>query len=265
MPKHTKSWPFRQDDPRWSEVLMWDRAQVIKVHHRFNGATVAASRKLLRRFKSGNTIGNEGCLLTSLAMVLHLLEPERRWNPIRLHRFAQRRVYYTNCGLSMAPLYADLVCEASAGDVQLLLKEEYLSGEAGWPRNYPSTCVPLRAYRKLSSRAQRDIVVMLKIGTYDDTVGSHYVLVDPDNRGDVGDDDVALLDPAEPQDSPKHPWLLVDSSHRICEDPAIRRSWRRAKIGQLQIAGVCVFARWRSGADTVLGHAFLKAMSGELG
>ena len=32
--------------------------------------------------------------------------------------------------------HADLVCEASKGEVQLLLKEEYLSGEKGWEKTY---------------------------------------------------------------------------------------------------------------------------------
>ena len=211
--KQPQRLPFRQADPVWASDIMWDRQLVMTVHQQYNRATKAAASQLLRRFGAGNTIENEGCLLTSLAMVLHLLDRRpARWSPKRLNAFAQKQLYYTLCGLSMATLYADIVCQASGGDVQLLLKEEYLSGEPDWPPTFASTCMPLRAYRALSARHRRDVVVMIKIGTYDDTVGSHFLLVDPENPGLPDDDDFCVEDPAEPLPSIKTPWLLSDSS-----------------------------------------------------
>src|SRR5438309_1261193 len=127
-------WPYRQDDPIWNDDPMWSRAAVIEVHQRYNGASHSAASKLLRRFSSGSTIGNEGCLLTCLAMVLRLLgQPGHRWTPRTLNRFAHEHHYYTPAGLAMATLYADIVCHASDGQAQLVLKEEYLSGESRWP------------------------------------------------------------------------------------------------------------------------------------
>ena len=57
----------------------------------------------------------------------------------------------------------------------------------------------------LSGRDRADVAVMLKIGTYDDTVGSHYVLVDPAEPGGTDEDDVAVLDPAQPLKSSQRP------------------------------------------------------------
>src|SRR5216683_5962748 len=130
-------WPYRQDDPAWKDDVMWSRAAVMDVHQRYNRASKTAASRLLRQFESGNTIDNEGCLVASLAMVLRLLA--RRgpyWTPRTLNRFARQRLYYTPPGLAMATLYADLVLEASNGEVQLVLKEEYLPGERGWARVY---------------------------------------------------------------------------------------------------------------------------------
>jgi hypothetical protein len=258
----TQSWPFRQDDPEWSADVMWDRGKVMEVHRRYNGKSAAQAKSLLRAFRAGNTIGNEGCLITCLAMVLRLLAAKGNgWTPKKLNHFAQDRLYYTPAGLSMATLYADLVCEASNGEIQLLLKEEYLSGETAWPRTTASICVPLRAYRGMSPRSREDLILMLKTGTYDDTVASHFVVVDPLDPGPVDADDVAVLDPAQPLGSSKRPWFLSDSSRRICEDAKIRAKWRRTGILDLQLAGVWVFARWVSSKEAVLGGSFLKAVA----
>lgn len=260
--KPSKRWPFRQDDPAWAADLMWDRPAVMAAHQQFNHANKTEASQLLRHFRTGNTIGNEGCLLTSLAMVLRLLDQHPdRWSPKTLNAFAHKHLYYTRCGLSMATLYADLVCEASHGEVQLLLKEEYLSGEPDWPPTYASTCMPLRAYRALTPRDRRDIVVMIKTGTYDDTVGSHFLLADQANPGSPDDDDIIVQDPAEPLPSVKAPWLLSDSSRHICRDQKIQDAWHEAGVRDLQLAGVWVFARWLSRRDTTLGAAFLRAMA----
>jgi hypothetical protein len=241
---------------------MWDRQAVIAVHQQYNHKNKTEASALLRPFRTGNTIGNEGCLLTSLAMVLRLLDQNPgRWSPKELNAFAHKQLYYTPCGLSMATLYADLVCEASRGEAQLLLKEEYLSGEPDWPPTYASMCMPLRAYRALSASDRRDVVVMIKIGTYDDTVGSHFLLVDQANPGLQDDDDLAVQDPAEPLPSVKAPWRLSDSSRHIRKDNKIREAWRKAGVRDLQLAGVWVFARWLSGRDAMLGGTFLRAMA----
>jgi hypothetical protein len=241
---------------------MWDRQAVMAVHQEYNHANKTEASRLLGRFRAGNTIGNEGCLLTSLAMVLRLLDQNPgRWSPKTLNVFAHKQLYYTLCGLSMATLYADLVCEASNGGVQLLLKEEYLSGKPDWPPTCASTCMPIRAYRTLSPGDRRDVVVMIKTGTYDDTVGSHFLLVDQANPGSLDDDDFVVQDPAEPLPSAKAPWLLSDSSRHICQDQKIREAWRKAGLRDLQLAGVWVFARWLSRRDATLGGTFLRAMA----
>lgn len=183
-----------------------------------------------------------------------------KWTPKKLNRTAQDHLYCTSAGLSMATLYAD-VCEASKGEVQLLLKEEYLSGETGWPRTTASTCVPLRAFRRMSLRNREDVAVMLKTGTYHDTVGSHFVLVDPLEPGPDDAEDVPILDPAQPLKSSKRPWFLSESARRICEDERIRAEWHRAGIRDLQLAGVWVFARWVSNRDALLDDSFLRAVA----
>lgn len=261
------SWPFRQDDELWKDELMWDRAQVIEGHMRGNAATRKAANDLLRKFKAGNTIGNEGCLLTCLSMVLKLLDtPKRRnnWTPATLNAEAQARLYYTAAGISMTPLYADLVSEVSGGEVQLAAKEEYLSGEAGWPPTFVSTCWLAKGYRALSAARRRDFIVMLKIGTYDDTVASHYVLLHPDRPGKFGDDDPEILDLAMPERR-DGTWRLSDSSRQICGDRAIKAEWTAGRIGPLQLCGVWLFARWRSGSARMLMEPLVIALAKEFG
>jgi len=244
---YTADRPFRQDDPRWAREVMWDRDAVIEVHTRFNEASKSCAESLLRSFKGtgGNTIGNEGCLISCLAMVLaHLCE--ETWNPSLLNAEAIKRLYYSRCGLAMATLYSDLISEVSAGEVQLCLKEEYLSGEQGWSKVLAHESLPLRAYRSLPRKDRKYFIAMLKTGTYDDTVASHYVIADPLAQADVDDPDVPLLDPAMPMDWTGGIWTLSRSAQRITEDKQIRKEWDRQGIDPLQIAGVWLFARWQS-------------------
>jgi hypothetical protein len=254
--------PFRQDDPEWSSDTMWNRDDVMAVHQKYNRKTKAEASGLLRYFRGGNTIGNEGCLLTCLAMILRILDQSQKqyWSPRTLNNYAQEQCYYTTCGLSMATLYADLVCEASKGEVQLLLKEEYLSGEEGWEPTYANTCLPLRAYRALTEPDRKNVVIMVKVGTYDDTVGSHFLLMDQAKPGKPADKDFIVLDPAEPPGE-KATWRLSESCHRIRQDPKINQAWKKAKVVNLQLAGVWVFARWPSATDKCLGKAFLLAQA----
>src|SRR5260370_7617675 len=103
--KQLARWPFRQDDPAWAADPMWDRQAVIAVHQQYNHARKKDASELLRPFPDGNTIGNEGCLLTCLAMVLHLLDRSSvRWSPKTLNAFAKKHLYYTQCGVSMVTL-----------------------------------------------------------------------------------------------------------------------------------------------------------------
>lgn len=240
-------WPFRQSDEEWGDDDMWVKAQVVGAHQDYNFASVEAAKDLLHDHPSGgNTIGNDGCLLTCLAMVVRLLQPTSGCTPRSLNRQAKRMLYYTEAGISMVPLYADLVGDVTKGNVQACAQEQYFSGERQWrtTKTYASGCTVLRGYRALSANQRRDFVVMLKLGTHDDTFASHYVLVDPENAGSVDDKDVALLDPVQPSRKRVKPWMLSDS-YRYLSDGEIGREWRRHNISPLQLSGVWVFGRWK--------------------
>jgi hypothetical protein len=248
--KYTKDRPFRQDDPRWANEIMWNRKLVMECYNQYIKDSDDEAQELLRDLdnKGGNTIGNEGCLITCLAMVLHMLDGEK-WNPKKLHEKATELLYYSQCGLSMATLYADLVSEVSNGEVQLCIKEEYLSGETGWEPTFATESIPLRAYFRLPEKERKHFIAMLKIGTYDDTIASHYVLVDPEVPINLQNGrDVAILDPAMPlyTVNTPNPWRLSDSMKQIRKDKKIRGELDRKKIQLLQICGVWLFARWKS-------------------
>jgi hypothetical protein len=238
--------PFRQDDPRWGSRVLWQRDVVVRVDTEFNGHPRVEAESLLRRFDDGNTLANEGCLLTCLAMVLRLLDRERSttWTPATLDAEMQRLHFSTQSGLSVAPVMADLVSEVTLGAVQLTAKEEYLSGVEGRARVFPNTAALLRAFRTLEPSARGDVVVMLKTGTWDDTVASHYVLVHPLDDGGPDARDVRLLDPAQPLGS-KASWKLTDSAQRIGADEDIAAAWKKAGIGPTQVGGVWLFSRGR--------------------
>jgi hypothetical protein len=242
-PRRSNRWPFRQDDPEWADDVMWDRDKVIDVHRRYNGASIAAAEGLLRRHDAGNIIATEGCLLTCLAMVLRLLAPNREhWTPRTLNRWAKRHLYYSNAGLSMVPLYADIVADAANGRVQACMQEQYFSGVACRPAMFSSQCPIIRGYRLLPVNRRQDAVVMLKIGTHDDTFASHYVLVDPERPGMANEDDCAILDPDQPLGRRSVPWRLTDSHTRLARDHDIKREWRRLRIQPTQLSGVWLFA-----------------------
>lgn len=238
--------PFRQDDPRWAGRVLWKRDVVVRIDTEFNGHPRDEAESLIRRFDDGNTLANEGCLLTCLSMVLRLLDRERSatWTPATLDAETQRLHFSTQSGLSMAPMMADLVSEVTLGAVQLVAKEEYLAGVEGRARVFPHTAPLLRAFRTLEPSARRDVVAMLKTGTWDDTVASHYVLVHPLDEGGPDARDVRLLDPAQPLEN-KAPWTLTDSARRICADEAIAAEWKKAGIGPTQVGGLWLFSRGR--------------------
>ena len=257
--------PFRQHDPEWADEVMWDRRSVIAAATGPGRMTRPTAEALLREFRDGNTIANEGCQLTCLAMVLRLLarRAPSKWTPARLNRQAHLRYFYTPAALSLVQLYADLVLDITDGEVQLCAKEEYLGGSRGWLPTYASGAWIIRSYRRLTPRARRDFVVMLKTGTHDDSVASHYVLLHPDRPGINEEENPEILDPAMPLYSQKE-WRLSDSAKQVTRDPEIAREWRKAKIKPLQLSGVFLFGRWRRADDDALMRPMLEAWSGML-
>lgn len=261
-----KPLPYRQDDPTWGHDVMWDRDLVIKADTKLNGESRTQAESLMREFEDGNTIANEGCLITSMAMVLRLLsEPGTKvWTPRNLNHEAQKRYYYTPCGLSMAQLNADLLSETTSGKVQLTLKEEYLSGVPSWPKMRCDTSALVRAYRSLPEEERKNHAVILKIGTYDDTVASHYLLLDPADSGSVNDDNPLVLDPAKPFDETKPDWRLRDSSNQIVKDPEIAKAWKESGIEPTQICGAWVYSRFNPSGGAPQSSALVKAWAREL-
>ena len=257
--------PYRQHDPLWGADLMWDRDKVIAADVQFNGQSPAVAASLLREFDDGNNLANEGCMLTCLAMVMRLLNPDTKpkWTPKVLNKWAHDLYYYTPCGLSMTTLSADLMSELTAGEVQLCLKEEYLPGEAGWPKMRTTTSALVRAYRVLPPEKRSNFMVMLKTGTYDETVASHYVLLHPGDASSVDDPNPEVLDPAQPLGDTK-PWRLTDSAAAILEDPEIAAGWKASGIDATQIGGVWVFTRWAPGHDRSLLTPLVQAWALEL-
>jgi hypothetical protein len=246
--------PQRQDDPRWAGEVMWDRARVLRAAVELEGEEPSVAAGWLRAFEDGNTVGNEGCMLTCLSMVLRLLGPptDPPWTPGSLNAAAQERLYYRPSGLSLTTLYADLVAELTLGAVQLAIKVEYLPGEPGWARVTASRAPLVRAYRALPPARRASTILMLKTGTWDDTVASHYALLHPEDVGGPDDDDPTLLDPAQPLEDTST-WRLSDSAAQITIDPEIDAAWRAAGIGPTQLGGVWVFTRW----DAARGRAAL--------
>ena len=185
------------------------------------------------------------------------------WTPDLLNRKAQQHHYYTLAGVSMAPLFADILSELTVGEVQLCAKEEYLAGEPSWPRTFVHTSALVRAYRSLSIEKRQDFVVMLKTGTYDDTVASHYVLLRPDRQESPELADPEIFDPAQPLDVTGI-WRLSDSARRISADPDIRQAWQENNIDALQIGGAWIFGRWRGAQDRLLMGPLIAAWAAEL-
>jgi hypothetical protein len=84
------------------------------------------------------------------------------------------------------------------------------------------------------------------------------------NQANPPDKDFIVLDPAKPLGE-KATWRLSNSCHRIRQDKKIDQELKKARIENLQLAGVWVFARWLSATDKCLGKDFLLAMAHALG
>jgi hypothetical protein len=234
-------WPFRQDDPAWSMEIMWDREMVIDIAQRFNHVSKQKAHDLLCSYPDGNTIGNEGCLLTCLAMVLTLMT-KKLWYPNDLNRIAHKNWYYTRSGISMTPLYADLCCDVTEGKVQLIRKEEYLSGVPGRKKIYADTSLLLSMYRSLPAKERGEMIALIKIGTWDDTIASHYMLIDGERTGNVNNKDIAVLDPAMPLGR-SGDWMMSEAVENLLEDERIRKEWEEKGIERMQIGGAWLFGK----------------------
>ena len=258
--RHTRKWPYRQADPKWAKDIISVKDKLIGVHLAVNGRTL----KEVEDWDWGDTIETDGCLLTSLAMTLDLLAPRPRsgrWTPRTLNTEARNLLYYSDAGLSIVPLYADLVADVTHGRVQLCAQEQYFSGEMGRRWRTPKQCPLLRGYRALPKSRRLDFAVMLKLGTQDDNFASHYVLVDPDLPGSPDDDDVAILDPDQPVGRVT-PWYLSDSYSRLAKCPDILLEWgNRIHWKEKQLAGVWVFGRWRNKRARSLAGDLLTAIA----
>jgi len=106
--------------------------------------------------------------------------------------------------------------------------------------------------------------VMLKIGTHDDNFASHYVLVDPDWPGLPDDNDIAILDPDQPEGPRATSWCLSDSYQRLAatrQDIAVE--WRRCRIRvkKNQLAAAWAFARWPKRDDRCLAGDLLRLIA----
>lgn len=251
--------PFRQADPAWGNEVVWARERVLRADAELNHHPASHGPELLRAFDDGNTLANEGCLLTCLAMVLRLFQPAAtpKWTPARLLADLDATHVLTPSGLSLAPLVVDVVCDVTAGEVQLSAKEDYLPGEPGRPAMFASRAPLVRAYRGLSAAARRDVLVMLKTGTWDDTVASHYVVVHPAWR--EASDDVEVLDPAMPK-GPSRRWRLSDSAAVICQDDDIARAWKASGLKPTQLAGAWAFTRPSQPGHAALVRAWADAL-----
>jgi hypothetical protein len=237
-----------QNDERWAGDVMWDRKQVMDVLVRYDGWTKQDAKGVLYPYKSGNTIGTVGCQLTCLAMVLRLLDRNRRaayWTPRTLLREARNYLYLSPCGVSLVQIFADLCCDITDGGVQLLAKEEFMAGVAGHARVFASNIQLLRSYRSLPEAARQQFAVMIKMGTYDDSFASHYMLADPFDLGTPDEDDLCVLDPAVLSGwKPKARKLSEAYAYLRKYETAMDREWKKKPgIQDLQIAGVWVFAR----------------------
>ncbi len=257
--------PMRQHDPRWGSEIMYDRDLVIQGLTELNGERPADAQEMIREYEDGNNLSNEGCQISALAMALRLFQPTSNppWTPSYLNELAQYFYYYTPSAISLVPPYADLLSDVTEGLVQIALKEEYLSGVPTWPKYHVDTSPLVRAYRSLPADRRSSYLLMLKTGTWDDTIASHYVLLHPDDTSGPDDRDPLILDPAMPLDK-SGAWRLSDSAKAILEDPGIAQEWQDKQIENTQISGVWVIVKWQDTPRQVILAPLISAWAQEL-
>lgn len=229
---------FLQTDPDWSETPIWSLDLV---------SAAIGSHEAKKRLRAGTTIRDQGCQLCCLAMVLHQLHREavKPWDPASLLEEA-REDYLSDDGVSLAPLYADLCADVSDGRVQLLAKEVF---SAGGRQPKLSEVGLVRAYRDGSlPEDKRDaLMVMLRIGTHDETEAAHYLLLDPDDSGSADSDDALVLDPDMPESTPRGSWTFANAWSRFLDprtDEGVRaRAVKAEHVEFGQVAAVYLFGR----------------------
>lgn len=261
----SKKWPFRQDNPDWADCEMWHRPTIIETLVSKNKWTEDEASEWIRKFKGDrpdkpgkNNIGNEGCLITSLAMILVLLGSKKFQNktPEYLNKFAMEKLYYSRSGISLVPLYADIILEITEGAVQLAAKEEY-SWSPKESKTTMSNSTIAKKYLCSAENIRKNYALMIKIGTYDDAVASHYLLIDPDKQDLT--DNPKVLDPAMPLESKKTIWTLSDSYRQICKDPDIKKKILKEGVDETTIRGIWLFAKWENSSSESLLEPFFKS------
>lgn len=251
MAKNTEL-PFLQTDGDWSETHIWSLRLVSRA---------IGSDEAKERLQAGTTIRHQGCQLCCLAMVLHQLHPEavKPWDPLSLLEEA-RDDYLAAGGVSLAPLYADLCADVTDGRVQLLAKEVFA---AGGRQPALSEVGLVRAYRdgSLPKEKRDDLMVMLRIGTHDETVAAHYLLLDPDDSGSADSDDALVLDPDMPERTMRGSWTFADAWRRFLDprtDGGVKAQAVAAEhVESGQVAAVYLFGRRKQRDYNAVLRAFL--------
>jgi hypothetical protein len=228
--------PFVQHDKRWAKKRIWNRAKV---------AQAVGSKKAGELLEAGTTFQSQGCQLCCIAMILRLLDvdPARPWDPPTVLR-AARREFIGDNGVSMVPLYADLCADLTRGRVQLLAKEYYAAGGTQ-PRL--SQVGLVRAYRALPGAERARYVLMLRLGTDDETVASHYLLLAPTDDDQSDSDNVVVLDPDMADGADAEGWTFLDAWDRFMDVDA--DGGERARLVEEdgvrpgQVAAVYLFGR----------------------
>lgn len=242
--------PFLQKDRGWAKERIWDERQVAR--------SVGSASKAKRLLAAGTTFADQGCQLCSIATALAWLDDgaETPWNP-RLVLKGARADYIGKSGVAMAPLYADLCTDLTNGRVQMLAKENFAAG-GQQPRL--SQVGLVRAYRDpaLSPKRRAGLLVMLRIGTHDETIPSHYLLISPADAGPPDSDDALVWDPDMP-DAPTPGSCTFMEAWRNFASPTAdggqrARRLKKEKVDAGRVASVYLFGRRAvNDFDSVLG------------
>ena len=257
--------PFLQHEGELADRDMWNVKDVMCALKKLGAPEEDPFREQGTQFK------DQGCQICCLAMVLHLLDEKAHasdpWTPEKVLDLASDERYLTKVGLSLVPLYADLCVDATRGRVQLCAKENYAPAQGEFLPQRLSNIFLVHAYRGLKPSHRSDFVVMLRIGTHDESYASHYLLIDPNDKGLPDSDDVLVLDPDMPIEERGKAWTFQRASDKFFRDrdlnPDEMTQIDDGKVSPGDVAAVYVFARWRSAkAGTLLG-ALAKAIAAQ--
>lgn len=205
---------------------------------------VGSRREAEDLLEAGTTIRHQGCQLCCIAMVLALLDerPESPWVPPTVLDAA--REFIRADGVSMVPLYADLCADLTGGRVQLLAKEYFAAGGVQ-PRL--SQVGLVRAYRALPDAQRSRLMLMLRIGTHNETVASHYLLVAPTDDSPSDSDNAFVLDPDMAEGAEAQAWTFLDAWHHFVDvrsdGGAKAELVDKERVRPGQVAAVYLFGR----------------------